>query len=304
MRVFITGATGFIGTALTKELLTSGHQVLGLTRSEDGAKALAAAGAEVHHGSLQDLDSLKAGAAKADATVHLAFNHDFSTFMQNCEDDRRVIEALAETLAGTDKPFIVTSGTAITQGDDGQPATEDGVPMSSAMNPRAASEEACRVAAAKGVNVTVVRLPQVHDPVRQGLISYLVQVAQQKGVVAYLGDGATRWPAAHISDVAHLYRLALEKAEPGAIYNAVGEEGVTNRDIAEVLGRRLKLPVKSIGPEEAGDYFGWLAMFAGRDLAASSAKTRAKLGWEPTGPTMLADLEQLVIPDGSSWISA
>lgn len=304
MRVFITGATGFIGTALTKELLAAGHQVLGLTRSDEGAVALAAAGAEVHRGSIQDLDSLKAGAAQTDATVHLAFNHDFSTFMQNCEDDRRVIEALAETLTGTDKPFIVTSGTAITQGDDGQPATEDGVPMSSAMNPRAASEEACRAAAAEGVNVSVVRLPQVHDPVKQGLISYLIQVARDKGVVAYLGDGSSRWPAAHVSDVARLYRLVLEKAERGAIYNAVAEEGVTNRDIAEVLGRRLELPVKSIGMDEAGDYFGWMAMFAGRDLAASSAKTREKLGWNPTGPTMLEDLERLVVPDGESWISA
>lgn len=296
MRVFITGATGFIGTALTKELLANGHQVLGLSRSDEGATALAAAGAEVHRGSIQDLDSLKAGAAQTDATVHLAFNHDFSTFMQNCEDDRRVIEALAETLAGTDKPFLVTSGTAIAHGVDGQPSTEDSERMPSSMNPRSASEEACDRAAANGVNVSIVRLPQVHDPVRQGLISYLIQVALEKGVVAYLGDGSSRWPAAHISDVARLYRLALEKAERGAIYNAVGEEGVTNRDIAEVLGRRLKLPVKSIGMDEAGDYFGWLAMFAGRDLAASSAKTRAKLGWEPAGPTMLEDLERLVVP--------
>ena len=235
MRVFITGATGFIGTALTKELLANGHQVLGLSRSDEGAAALAAAGAEVHRGSIQDLDSLTAGAAQTDATVHLAFNHDFSTFMQNCEDDRRVIEAIAETLAGTDKPFLVTSGTAITQGENGQPSTEDGVRMPSSINPRSASEEACDKAAAGGVNVSIVRLPQVHDPVRQGLISYLIQVAQQKGVVAYLGDGSSRWPAAHISDVARLYRLALEKAERGAIYNAVGEEGVTNRDIAERL---------------------------------------------------------------------
>jgi nucleoside-diphosphate-sugar epimerase len=296
MRVFITGATGFIGTALTKELLGAGHQVLGLTRSDEGAAALAAAGAEVHRGSLQDLDSLKAGAAQADATVHLAFNHDFSTFMQNCEDDRRVIEAITSVLAGTDKPFLVTSGTAITQGDDGQPAMEDGPPMPASQNPRAASEEACRAAVADGVNVSVVRLPQVHDPVKQGLVSYLIQVAREKGVVAYLGEGRNRWPAAHVLDVAHLYRLALEKAERGAIYNAVAEEGVSMRDIAEVLGRRLKLPVQSIGPEAAGDYYGWLAMFAGRDLAASSAKTREKLGWNPTGPTMLADLEQLVAP--------
>jgi nucleoside-diphosphate-sugar epimerase len=224
--------------------------------------------------------------------------------MQNCEDDRLVIEAIAETLAGTDKPFLVTSGTAITQGVDGQPATEDGARMPSSMNPRSASEEACDRAAASGVNVSIIRLPQVHDPVRQGLISYLVQVAQQKGVVTYLGDGASRWPAAHISDVARLYRLALERADRGAIYNAVAEEGVTNRDIAEVLGRRLGLPVKSIGADEAGDYFGWLAMFAGRDLAASSVKTRETLGWEPTGPTMLEDLERLVVPAGENWISA
>jgi nucleoside-diphosphate-sugar epimerase len=293
MRVFVTGATGFIGSAVVKELIAAGHQVLGLCRSDEKAASLAAAGAEVHRGSLDDADSLKKGAVRSDGVIHLAFNHDFSKFAANCEDDRRVIKALGSALAGSDRPLIVTSGTGLANTVPGQPATEDGAVISSDMIPRAASEEAAASVAADGVNVSVVRLPQVHDTVRQGLITYAIAIAREKGVCAYVGDGRNRWPAAHVLDTARLYRLALEKAEPGAKYHGVAEEGVPLCEIAEAIGRRLKMPVKSIAAQEAQAYFGWLAMFAGHDVPASSALTRKKLGWQPTGPGLIADLEQL-----------
>jgi len=298
MRVFVTGATGFIGSALVKELIAAGHQVIGVYRSEEKAPALAATGAEVYRGSIDDPDSLKDGAERSDGVVHLAFNHDFSKFMANCETDRRVIRALGSVLAGSDRPLIVTSGTAIAKVPPGELAIEASPKVSSSETPRAASEEAAADAAADGVNVSVVRLPQVHDPERQGLISPWILTALEKGMFAYVGDGRNRWPAAHRLDVAKLYRLAIERAESGAIYNAVAEEGVAARDIAETIGRRLKLPVKSLSPEEAPAYFGWLAMFAARDMPASSAQTRRKLGWEPAGPTLIADLEQLRLPGG------
>jgi nucleoside-diphosphate-sugar epimerase len=293
MRVFVTGATGFIGSAVVKELIAAGHQVLGLCRSDEKAAPLAAAGAEVHRGSLDDMDSLKEGAARSDGVIHLAFKHDFSTFAANCEDDRRVIKALGLVLAGSGRPLIVTSGTGMANTVPGQPATEDNAVISSDVIPRAASEEAATSVAADGVNVSVVRLPQVHDTARQGLITYAIAIAHEKGVCAYVGDGYNRWPAAHVLDTARLYRLAIEKAEPGAKYHAVAEEGVPLRDIAEAIGRRLKMPVKSVAPEEAQAHFGWLAMFAGRDSPASSALTRKKLGWTPAGPGLIADLEQL-----------
>jgi nucleoside-diphosphate-sugar epimerase len=293
MRLFITGATGFIGSAVVKELITAGHQVLGLCRSDEKAVALAAAGAEVYRGSLQDADSLKEGAARSDGVIHLAFNHDFSKFVANCEDDRRVIKVLGSVLAGSDRPLIVTSGTGMASAVPGQPATEDGAVISSDVIPRAASEEAAASVATDGVNVSVVRLPQVHDMVKQGLITSVIAIAREKGVCAYIGDGHNRWPAVHVLDTARLYRLAIEKAEPGAKYHAVAEEGVRLRDIAEVIGLRLKIPVKSIAREEAEAYFGWLALFAGRDMPASSEQTRKRLGWQPTGPGLIADLEQL-----------
>lgn len=297
MRVFVTGATGFIGSALVRELIGAGHQVLGLCRSEQKAAALTAAGAEVLHGSIEDLDSLKSGAARADGVVHLAFNHDFSRFAANCEDDRQVIKALGSALAGSHRPLIVTSGTGIANAVPGQPATEDNPSTDSNAIPRAASEEQAAAVAAGGVNVSVVRLPQVHDTVRQGLVSYLIAIAIEKGVCAYVGDGHNRWPAAHVLDTVRLYRLALEKAQRDAKYHAVAEQGVPLKDIVEVLGRRLKLPVKSIAAHEAQAYYGWLAMFAGHDLPASSEQTRKKLGWQPTGPTLLADLENLQVPE-------
>lgn len=293
MRVFVTGATGFIGSAVVKELIGAGHQVIGLSRSEDKAKALVDAGAEVHFGSLEDLESVKAGAARSDAVIHLAFNHDFSKFVENCEDDRRIIKALGSVLAGSDRPLIITSGTGMANAVPGQPAMEDNAPIASNVIPRAASEEAAAAIAAEGVNVSVMRLPQVHDTVRQGLVTYAITVAREKGFLAYIGEGKNRWPAAHILDVARLYRLALEKAQPGAKYHAVAEEGLTIRAIAETLSRRLEIPVKSIAADEAQAYFGWLALFASHDAPASSEKTRAMLGWQPSGPGLLEDLARL-----------
>jgi len=298
MRIFVTGATGFIGMAVVSELTAAGHHVLGLCRSPDKAAALAAAGAEAYHGCTEDPDSLKSGAARSDGVIHLAFNHDFSKFKDNCEDDRRVIQTLGSALAGSGRPLIVTSGTGIANIAPGQLATEDTPAVSSDVIPRAASEETADSLAVAGVNVSVMRLPQVHDTAKQGLVTYAIAIAREKGLLAYVGDGNNRWPAAHVSDVARLYRLAIEKAEPRAKYHAVAEESISVKAMSETLGRRLRLPVKSITPQEAQAHFGWLAMFASLDLAASSVQTRKKLGWLPRGPGMLADLERLQIVDG------
>ena len=289
MRIFVTGAPGFIGSALIPELMQAGHHVLGLTRSEAGAEVLRAAGAEVKYGNIEDLDSLRDGAATSDGVIHLAFNHDFSQFQKNADDDRKAIEAIGEVLLGSNRPFVITSGTAIAANVDGKPSTEAGPTAS--WNPRAASEATVRELTARGVNTTVVRLPQVHDTRKQGLVPYLLAVAREKGVSAYIGDGSNRWPAAHVSDVARLYRLAFEKAEPGAIYHAVDEEGVPMKAIAEALGRGLKVPVVSITPEQVGEHFGWLSHFIGQDLSASSTITQQKLNWKPTGPGLIADLD-------------
>jgi len=295
MRIFLTGATGFIGSAIVPELIKAGHQVLGLTRSEAGAQSLMAAGAEVHRGSLEDPESLRSGAAKADGVIHCAFDHsafggDFSKFLEICEKDRRAIEALGDPLRGSDRPLVITSGTGMGTAVPGQPATEDHFDRNHP-NPRKTSELAADSVAEQGVNVSVVRLPQVHDTRKQGLITHAVQVARAKGVSAYIGEGVNRWPAAHVLDVARLYRLVLEKHEPGSRYNAVAEEGVSMRKIAEVIGRGLKIPVVSLSHEQAQAHFGWLAMFAGSDMPAASAKTRQRLGWHPTGPGLIADLD-------------
>jgi nucleoside-diphosphate-sugar epimerase len=289
MRIFVTGAPGFIGSALVPELMQAGHQVLGLTRSEAGAEKLRGAGAEVLYGNIEDLDSLREGASKTDGVIHLAFNHDFSQFQKNVDNDGRAIAAIGELLLGSNRPFVVTSGTAIAANVDGKPSTEDS-PISS-WNPRAASEAAVKELTARGVNTSVVRLPQVHDTRKQGLVPYLLAVARAKGVSAYIGDGSNRWPAAHVSAVARLYRLAFEKAEPGAIYHAVDEEGVTMKAVVEAHARGLKIPVVSIKPEEADAHFGWLAHFARQDMPSSSAITRQKLNWKPTGPGLIADLD-------------
>jgi nucleoside-diphosphate-sugar epimerase len=293
MRVFVTGATGFIGSAIVPELIDAGHQVLGLTRSDAGAQSLLAAGAEVHRGDLEDLESLHSGAAQSDGVIHTAFNHDFSKFVANCEMDRRVIATLGAALTGSDRPLIITSGTGIGNAVPGQLATEENPPDPGHPNPRVASELAGASMLQLGVNVSVVRLPQVHDRIKQGLITAAVALARENGVSAYVGDGRNRWPAAHVLDTARLYRLALEKREAGARYHAVAEEGVAMRDIAEVIGRALKVPVAALSPEEAAGHFGWLAAFAGRDLPASSAQTQQRLGWHPTGPGLIADLEQM-----------
>ena len=291
MKVFVTGATGFIGSAVVKELVGAGHRVLGLCRSDAKAAVLSAAGAEAQRGSLEDLESLERGVTRADGVIHLAFNHDFSTFVGNCEDDRRVIRALGAALGSSKRPLIVTSGTPIANTVPGEPAKEDNATVGSSVHPRAASEEAATAVAATGVNVSVVRLPQVHNTARQGLVTPVIEMFRARGGCAYIADGNNRWPAAHLLDVARLYRLAVEKAEPNAKYHAVGEEGVPMRAIAEGIGRRLKLPVKSVSPDEGRVVFGWLAAFAAQDMPASSAQTRLKLGWAPTGPGLIADLE-------------
>lgn len=288
LRVFVTGATGFIGSALIPDLLEAGHQVLGLARSEESAGFLLAAGAEVHRGDLEDLDSLRRGAAMSDGVIHAGFNHDFSRFAANCEADRRAIEAIGDVLEGSDRPLVVTAGIPAMPG---RPATEED-PPSSGSSPRVSEEKAAALVE-RGVRASVVRLPQVHDRDKHGLASYLIALARQKGVSAYVGDGLNRWSAVHRLDVAPVYRLALEKGVAGARYQAVAEEGVTLRDIAEAIGQGLKLPITALPPEATADHFGGLAFAVGADLSASSALTRTRLGWRSTEkPGFIADLER------------
>jgi len=287
MRVFVTGATGFIGSRIVPELIGAGHQVLGLARNDEGAKALTAAGAQVQGGDLEDLESLRSGAATSDAVLHVAFRHDWTRFAESCEVDKRAIETIGAVLQGSSRPFIVTSGVGVAQG---RAATEDDPPIPpSATYPRA-SEATAMALLEHGVNASVMRLPQVHDTIKQGLITPLVATARAKGVSAYVGEGLNRWPAAHVTDVARLYRLALEKGTAGARYHAVAEEGVPLKDIATAIGHGLNVPVISISPEQAQEHFGFLGFFVARDAQTSSAQTRAKLGWNPIGPDLLTDL--------------
>jgi len=292
MRVFVTGSTGFIGTELVKELIAAGHKVRGLTRNAAGVEQLQAVGAEVHRGDLQDLDSLRSGAKGMDVVVNLAFGHDFSKFAENAAVEIKAIEALGSVLE-PGKLLVVTSGVGMTSGAPGHVRTESDPPVDSPMIPRR-PEQAAQAVAEKGVHVAIVRLPQVHDTRKQGLVPLVTQTAREKGVSVYVGDGTIRWAAAPLKDVAHLYRLAVEKTGPGVtVYNAVQEEGVSMRQIAETIGKGLKIPVKSIPPEQAGEHFGWLAHFATLDMPASSEWTRKTLGWHPTGPGLIEDLTNM-----------
>jgi nucleoside-diphosphate-sugar epimerase len=289
MRVFVTGATGWVGSAVTNDLIAAGHQVLGLTRSEQGAQALAKAGAEIHRGDLSDLASLRAGAAQADGIVHTAFNHDFANFQASCDEDQRAIEALGAAIEGTTKPLLVSSGVALLT--PGRVCTEADTQPADSHFPRK-SEVAVRALAARGINATAIRLaPSVHGHGDQGFMSIVIAAAREKGVSAYIGEGQNRWPGVHRLDAARVYRLALEHNGAHGPFHAVAEEGIPFRAIADIIGRRLNIPVVSISPEEAGAHFGWFAMFAGIDAPASSARTRATLGWEPTHPGLLADID-------------
>lgn len=292
MKIFLTGATGFIGTHVVPELLAAGHQVLGLTRSDAGAGALAAAGAEAHRGDLEQPETLRAGAEQAEAVIHCAYDHDFANFVANTQKDARAIAAMGEALKGSDRPLLITSGVGIGSGRHGEPAREDVFNPEHA-NPRIASEIAGNALLDAGVNVSVMRLPQVHDTEKQGLITPYIEIAREKGRVAYVGEGANRWAAGHVGDAAVLYRLAIEAAEPGARWHAVGEEGVSAREIAETVARGLGLPAVSLSGEEVPAEFGWFAMFAALDMPASSAITRERLGWTPIGPGLIADLERM-----------
>ena len=289
MRVFLTGATGFVGSHVIPELLNRGHQVLGLTRSDAGARRLEAAGVDVHRGDLEQPDTLASGVAAADAVIHCAFDHNFATFFENTKKDERNIAAMGEALEGTQKPILITSGVGLGTPLNGGAATEDVLNPRHA-NPRIATELAGAALIARRIDVRTIRLPQVHDTTKAGLITPLVAEARRSGGVAYLGERQTRWSAAHVSDVANLYVLALEKGEPGARYNASVEEGVTARAIAEAIGKGTGLPVRSIAADEVEHYFGWMASFAALDMIASNAWTVARLGWKPTGPDLLTDL--------------
>jgi nucleoside-diphosphate-sugar epimerase len=288
MRIFVTGATGFIGSAIVQDLLLAGHHVVGLARSDSAARALATAGASVHRGSLEDLDSLHAGAAESDGVIHAGFIHDFSRFEENCEIDRRAIEALGSALVGSDRPLIVTAGIGALP--PGQLATENSVPTR--QFPRV-SEDAARSVADRGVRVSVLRLPpSVHGDGDHGFVPILIKFARETGVSAYIDDGANRWAAVHKTDAAHLFRLAIERAAAGAYYHGVAEEGIAFRQIANVIGRRVGVPVVSKTIEQAAAHFAWFAHFAALDVPASSARTRESLGWRPMQAGLLEDIDR------------
>lgn len=292
MQIFLTGATGFIGSAVIPQLRAAGHQVLGLTRSEQGADLLRAMGAEAHLGTLEDLDSLTRGAERADAVIHLAFDHDFSNYQANCLKDAEAIAALGKPLVGSDRPMLITSAIGMGIATPGELAKETVLDLQHG-NPRIASEKAGQDLLQAGVNVITIRLSQIHDTRRQGLVSYLIDAARARNSAAYVADGAARWSACHLSDAALLYRLALEKGARGARYHAVDEEGVSLRTIAGVIGERFDLPVQSVTVEQAADYLGAMSGFATFDMPASSVLTQAALGWTPIGPGLLDDIRSM-----------
>lgn len=291
MRIFVTGATGFVGSAIVRELLDSGHQAIGLARSDAASKAVAAAGAKVHRGNLEELESLRSGAENSDGVIHTGFNHDFSKFKENCDNERKAVEVLGLALVGSDRPLIITSGIGLLP--QGRLATEETMPASPNNNPRVASEEAAREVADRGVRVSIVRLPpSVHGDGDHGFVPMLINMAREKEASAYLGDGLNRWPAVHRLDAARLFRLAFEKGRARAFYHGVAEEGIAFREIAEVIGRRLGLPIVSKTSEEAANHFGWFAHFAALNVPASSNQTQEELGWRPTQPGLIADIDR------------
>lgn len=288
MRIFVTGASGWIGSATTRELLAAGHEVVGLARSEESADAIEALGARAHRGSIDDPAGVAAAAGASDGVVHLAYNHDFSRMGDAAATDRAVIDAVGQALAGTDRPLLIASGTMGLR--PGGVGTEDDRP-DPAVHARIANADATLALADRGVRSIVTRFaPTVHGPGDHGFVAYLVGVAREKGVAAYIGDGANRWPAVHVLDAARLVRLAIEQAPGGTVVHAVDEEGVPSRDIAAAIGAGLGLPVRSIGPDEAPEHFGWMATFFGADAPASHDLTTALLGWKPEHPGLLADL--------------
>lgn len=289
MHVFVTGATGFIGSAIVQELLSHGHRVTGLARSDAAAEALAAAGAAAHRGDLTDLDSLRRGAAAADAVIHTAFNHDFSRFAASCEDDRRIVTALGEALAGSNRRLVVTSGTALVAGTPLAVETA----TASSHHPRAASEQAAAALAERGVHVSVVRLPpSVHGAGDHGFVPLLIDLARQKGLAAHVGEGRNRWPAVHRLDAAELFRRVAEQGRAGAAYHGSAETGVPFADLTAVIARRLGLPVQGLTGEAAAAHFGWFQHFAAMDNPCSSEATRRDLGWEPRRTGLLDDVDQ------------
>jgi nucleoside-diphosphate-sugar epimerase len=290
MRIFVTGASGFIGSAVVPELIAAGHQVIGLARSDASAKALATSGATVHHGSLGDLESLRTGVAASDGVIHLAYNHDFSQPVAAAQTDLLAIETLGSALEGSNRPLVVTSG--LSGFAPGHVASETDKPDPSVYL-RIANAQAALALAYRGVRSSIMRLaPTVHGEGDTGFVAALTGIARDKGVSGYIGDGQNRWPAIHRLDAAHLFRLALENAPAGSVLHGVAEEGVTTRAIAEVIGRHLELPVVSVPSEDAGEHFGWLSKFLALNIPASSALTRQLLGWQPTHPGLLEDLEQ------------
>lgn len=294
MRVFVTGASGFIGSAIVSELLNAGHTVVGLARSDESVEKLRAAGAEVHRGSLQDLESLKAGAAACDGVIHAAFIHDFSDYARSAEIDREAVEAMAGALEGSNKPFINTSGTLGISDPSKEISTEAemGGDQSNIGNERLLTEHVTRSYAARGVRAMVIRLsPSVHGDGDWAFVPWLIRVARETGESGYVGEGASRWPAVHRLDAARLFRLAIEKGEPGDVYHGVADQGIRIKDIAAVIGKRLNIPVVSLSAEEAGKRYGFLGEVMQMDNPTSSAKTREKLGWVPTHSDLLSDLE-------------